>query len=136
MKKFRVQVAKEWTEHGEVEVDAADNEAAREMVAEMLSDGSDDIQWHGHNMDPGDQRVECVTELRDPLKNPQTGDTIEIDVGFPYLVVLRTINRVKVHFYSDEKPEWWSIRKWARYFKGKKCKVTAYAPTKEKKVKP
>lgn len=60
---FLVRVSKEWTEPGEVTVEAESEEDAREIVKEMLVDGGDEIEWHGSNMDPGDTHVESVSKV-------------------------------------------------------------------------
>lgn len=63
MPTYRVEVSREWTEPGEVVVEAADEEEARDIVQEMLSDGDGDIEWR--DMDPGKDCVESVTEEDD-----------------------------------------------------------------------
>jgi hypothetical protein len=60
--RFKVKVSREWTEYGEVEVDAADEDEARDIARDYLSSGDTDIDWDG-NMDPGKDDVESVEEL-------------------------------------------------------------------------
>lgn len=59
-KKFAVTVYREWTETGRVTIEATDEDEAREIAQEMLSNG-DDFEWEGHNMEPGQQDVDSVT---------------------------------------------------------------------------
>lgn len=62
MPRFNIEFAKEWTEHGTATIEAADMDEARSLAEEMLTDSDDDIEWNGSNMDPGQERVESVTE--------------------------------------------------------------------------
>lgn len=60
--KYSVEVYKEWTEYGTVIVEADDIEDARDQATEMLNDGSEDIEWQGENMTPGNHGIESVGE--------------------------------------------------------------------------
>lgn len=62
MPKFKVEVSKDWTEYGDVEVEADDEDEARDAALGLLIDGSEDIQWQD-SMDPGDHRVEGAESL-------------------------------------------------------------------------
>ena len=62
MPRFTIEFAKEWTEHGTAAIEAEDMDEAREIAEEMLSSCDDDIEWNGSNMEPGQERVESVTE--------------------------------------------------------------------------
>lgn len=62
MATFRVMFAKEWTEYGEAIIEADNEDAALDEARQMLSEDSDEIEWESSNMDPGDQRIECITE--------------------------------------------------------------------------
>ena len=60
MKKFKVKISREWTEYGEVYIEANNKNEAREIVMEMLSDDDQDIEWG--EMDPGKDEIESVEE--------------------------------------------------------------------------
>ena len=60
--KFLVTVYREWTESGDVTIDADNEDEAREIASEMLSDDDDSIEWNGSNMEPGNQDVDSVVE--------------------------------------------------------------------------
>lgn len=62
--KFEVEVSKEWTESGCVTIDADSEEEARDVAEEMLSEGSEEIEWEGSNMSPGNQCVEGVMKVK------------------------------------------------------------------------
>jgi len=57
---YTVYVSKEWKEFGEVEIEANDENEARETAMDMLLDGDESIAWQGENMEPGNVYVdEC-----------------------------------------------------------------------------
>lgn len=62
MPRFTVEFSKEWTEHGTATIEAEDLDEARMIAEEMLSSCDDDIEWSGSNMEPGQERVDSVTE--------------------------------------------------------------------------
>ena len=62
MKKFRVNVVKEWKEFGSAVLYADSEEEAREFALDMLVDGSEEITW-STDMDPGNHDVDSVEEL-------------------------------------------------------------------------
>jgi ArsR family metal-binding transcriptional regulator len=63
MPKFRVVVSREWTEPGEVVVEAVDEDEARELVENLMSTGDEAVEWDSNNMDPGQDSIEGVTEI-------------------------------------------------------------------------
>lgn len=62
MRNFKVQVSREWTEYGEVTVEADDEVDAKELVMEILSNDDDSVEWL-ENMDPGKDDVESIEEV-------------------------------------------------------------------------
>ena len=58
--RFSVTVFKEWTERGFVDIEAADEDDARDQAKELLADGDDSIYWQGSNMEPGQSDVEHI----------------------------------------------------------------------------
>lgn len=62
MPKFTIEFSKEWTEHGTATIEAEDINEARMIAEEMLSSCDDEIEWNGSSMEPGQERVESVTE--------------------------------------------------------------------------
>jgi hypothetical protein len=62
MPKFRITVYREWTEHGEIKINAANEDDAREQAENALLNGDEGIDWFSSNMDPGDQGVDSVEE--------------------------------------------------------------------------
>jgi hypothetical protein len=60
MSKYRVEVYREWTERGYLTVDADNEDEARDLAQEELSEDADSIQWHTDNMEPGNQGVESA----------------------------------------------------------------------------
>lgn len=62
MPKFKVCVSREWTEYGEIEIDADNAEEARDIVKDMMVDGDADIRWYD-SMDPGKDDIESVEEI-------------------------------------------------------------------------
>ncbi len=63
MKRFKICVEKHWVEPGEVEVEADDEDDAREKAKDLLSSDDDSINWHSSNMEPGETTVESVEEI-------------------------------------------------------------------------
>lgn len=57
MAKFTVEFEREWTETGEVTVEADSEDEARELGQQMLDDDDTSIVWHGHNMTQGETHV-------------------------------------------------------------------------------
>jgi hypothetical protein len=66
MKRFKVFVRREWSEDGEMEVEADSEDDAREMAREELADGGDAFEWQSSNMDLQNQRVDSVEEIEEP----------------------------------------------------------------------
>lgn len=65
MTRWKVEVFRNWQEHGEVEVEADDASDARDIVLDILSSGDGGIVWEGSNMTPEGEGVDCVTEVDD-----------------------------------------------------------------------
>jgi len=62
--KFRAIVSKEWLEMGEVVVEADSKIEAEELVRDMLADGDEAIKWHSDGMEPGQEHIEEVKQVK------------------------------------------------------------------------
>ncbi len=63
MPMFKLQVYREWTERGEIEIEADSEQEAREEAETAVNSGDEGITWDGSNMDPGDEGVEGCEEI-------------------------------------------------------------------------
>jgi hypothetical protein len=68
MKTFIVHVEQDWTEPGEVEIQANNKDQARELAKKLVDDESNSIRWDGSSMDPGDRRVGSAKQKKRPAK--------------------------------------------------------------------
>lgn len=72
--KFKVTVSREWIEYGEVIVEAEDDDEARELVKEMLTDGDETIEWFGNNMEERSSDIESCEQLPLFAHRPAEGE--------------------------------------------------------------
>jgi hypothetical protein len=63
MKKYQIVFFREWLEQGFIEIEAEDEDEAREKASDLLNTDDLEIQWDSGNMDPGNQGIDSITEL-------------------------------------------------------------------------
>lgn len=63
MPKYKITVYREWTEYGEIEIEASDADSARDEATDILTSDDGDIDWQSSNMEPGNQGIEDVEEV-------------------------------------------------------------------------
>lgn len=62
---YLVKVSREWKEFGTVTIEADSADEAREAAMEMLLDGDEGIEWKSENMEPGQDWVEEIQEVKE-----------------------------------------------------------------------
>lgn len=60
---YKITVYREWKEYGEIEIQAESEDEAQEQARDALNDDDDIIEWHGENMEPGNQDIESIAQV-------------------------------------------------------------------------